>query len=1038
MTGALPGLRRLLALAGDGPCTGLSHDGTAFVQLGEEALSCRDDTGRVLWSAPVEAAPAAAAWGPDGGEVFTLGSGRVVVRDGDTGTPVGEGFAAPPDAHTLAVSPDGLRVVCAGGGVVVHHRATHGSVAVPAVDPVVAPAWDPQGRQLCLATATALQLWSVAPVRMDFAPCTGRTAVTALAWSPERDALAFADALGVHLVDRTEGRLLAELPFAGVVLGMGFSRTGRFLVVGTDREGVLVLDRALEEVARLPARLASPRDLAVSPTGRVLFAGPGGAELWELPDAAAYPAERRVGVLLRGWAAAMCRSVGRSLPSLRDHAPRAGTPSRLHDGGTALRAPAFAWAADGGRCVLETAPGTLGALRPDRAGAEWSAPAATGPGGAHDLELAPRPWALLACSSRDGRAGLTLLDADSGRLRAVLAGGQAPAWCPEPHGGGALLAVPEPGPAPTHLYVHTVDAAGRATGSPHSLHLPQGAGRPGWSPDGRLLGAGTLGAVVLWHMPEPSRARRLDLPSGGFAARVAFSPDGSRLAAAPAAGQGSLVVWSTLTWRVQRELGTPGGRGWAPALAWSPDGSLLAAPGPGEGTAVVQVWDVARGTLAMTLEPDAPPGPLWSVRWSPDGRRLATTYTGGRTLLWPVLGSDGPPRPGPRLPESPEYLAEAGAMAAAVDAAVPLSALAELSALLGPAPPPHRAPLHRGPAARALRGLGWPRHAHPALGAVVASRLRPDPRYAPPPGVPVQELRATLEWGLRGGGEPAERTPVTGDDLAAALESTHRELLPLLALLGPDAVAQDPALPLRLAEVPWARAAAEAGRRTGLPPRLPVAHGDDVPGPATAGAPAEWARHGPPDRLVPAQMALPAPLSNALWAQDALLYRTRRGRLPFTERDAVLVLDTSAAAHGQVGSCLRLCAHLLATALMTAGRSVALVRLDARDAPVRLAAPADLRRLWTPVRPEPGDPVRAAALARRAARGLAAADAAEPRTLLLTHPHEPPLPLPGSLTLRVHYPRHPVPADGPDTWVLAPEPGGAELHRVLTAVLGRL
>ncbi|MGC0333428.1 WD40 repeat protein [Streptomyces sp. SAI-170] len=1038
MTGALPGLRRVLALAGDGPCTGLSHDGTAFVQLGEETLNCRDDTGRVLWSVPVEGAPAAVAWGPDGGEVFTLRSGRVVVRDGDTGTPVGEGFMAPPDAHTLAVSPDGLRVACAGGGVLVHHRATHASAVVPAVDPVVAPAWDPQGRQLCLATATALQLWSVAPVRMDFAPSTGRTGVTALAWSPDRDALAFADVLGVHLVDRATGRLLAEVPSPGGVLGLGFSRTGRFLVVGTDQDVVLVFDRALEEVARLPARLGSPRDLGVSPTGRVLFAAPGGTELWELPDAAAYPAERRVGVLLRGWAAAMCRSVGRSLPSLRDHAPRVGTPSPLHDAGTALRAPAFAWTATGGRCVLETAPGTLGALLPGRPGALWSAPAATGPGGAHDLELAPAPYALLACASRDGRAGLTLLDAGSGAQRAVLAGGQAPAWCPEPHRDGAMLAVPEPGPGPTHLYVHTVDAAGNPAGTPHSLHLPQGTGRPGWAPDGRLLGAGTLGAVVLWHMPEPARARRLELPSGAFATRVAFSPDGSRLAATPAAGQGPLVVWSTLTWRVQRELGTPGGRGWAPALAWSPDGSLLAAPGPGEGTAAVQVWDVARGTLAMTLEPDTPPGPLWSVRWSPDGRRLATTYTGGRTLLWPVLGSGGRPEPGPGLPESPEFLAEAGAMAAAVDAAVPLSALAELSALLSPTPPAHRRALHRGTAARALRDLGWPRHAHPALGAVVASRLRPDPRYAPPPGVPLQELRTTLEWGLRGGGEPAERTPVTGDDLSAALDRTHRELLPLLALLGPDAVAQDPALPLRLADVPWARAAAEATRRTGLPPRLPVAHGDDVPGPATAGAPAQWARHGPPDRMVPAQMALPGPLLNALWAQDALLYRTRRGRLPFTERDAVLVLDTSAAAHGQVGSCLRLSAHLLATALMAAGHAVALVRLDARDAPVRLAAPADLRRLWTPVRPEPADPVRAAALARRAARGLSSADAAEPRTLLLTHPHEPPLPLPGSLTLRVHYPRHPVAPDGPDTWVLAPEPGGEELRRVLTAVLARL
>lgn len=403
-----------------------------------------------------------------------------------------------------------------------------------------------------------------------------------------------------------------------------------------------------------------------------------------------------------------------------------------------------------------------------------------------------------------------------------------------------------------------------------------------------------------------------------------------------------------------------------------------------------------------------------------------------------MLTSEESTEPGPSLPEPPEYLAELGTMAAAVDAAVPLDALADISALLRPAAPAGRRLLHQGRAARALRDLGWPRAAHPALSAVVASRLPSDPRYVPPPGIPLQELRTTLEWGLRGSGEQPERPSVSADGLAAALDRVHRELLPLLALLGPDAVCQDPALPLRLADGPWAAAAEAAARLPGLPSRLPVPLGDDVPGPTSAGAPAQWARHGPPDRLVPGQLALPAPLLNALWAQDALLYRTRRGRLPWTERDAVLVLDTGAAAQGQVGSCLRLCAHLLAAALLEAERAVALVRLDGLGPPERLTSAADLRRLWTPVMPEPAAPVRAAALAREAARDLAAVDAGEPRTLLLTHAHEPPLPVPGALTLRVHYPHHPVPPEGPDAWVLAPEPDGEELRRVLTRILGRL
>ncbi|MEV5547560.1 hypothetical protein AB0L35_15755 [Streptomyces sp. NPDC052309] len=1038
--GAAPppaGPRRLLALSGAEPCTGLSHDGTAFVQLAADALTCRDDTGRVLWSVSGDGPASAVAWGPDGGEVLALRDGRVTVHDGDSGAPVDDGFAVPPGAHTLAVSPDGLWVAAAGDGVVVRHRGTGGSSALPTVDPVVALAWDPQGRQLCLATGTALQLWSVAPVRMDFAPRTGRTGVTALAWSPDRNTLAFADSSGVHLVDRATGRSVADGQVPGAVAGLGFSRTGRFLVAGTDGGALLVLDRALDVVARLPARIGSPRDLSVSPTGRVLVGTRTGAELWELPDAAPYPAQRRVGVLLRSWAAAMCRSVGRALPSPRDRTPRIGGPAPLYDGGERLRAPAFAWAGPGGDCVLETAPGTLAALTPGRPGTRWSAPVASGPGGAHDLEAGPARHGLLACASRDGRAGLTVLAPDGGGTRSVLPGGQAPAWSPAPEG-PPVLAVPEPGPAPTHLYVYTLDAGGGPVGPPGSLYLSQGVGRPAWAPDGSALAAGTRGAVLLWHMPRRERAGRLALPPGTFATRVAWSPDGSRLAVTPAAGEGPLTVWSTLTWRVQREFGTPGGRGWAPALAWSPDGALLAAPGPGRETSVVQVWDVTRGTVAATLEPDGPPGPVWSVRWSPDGRRLATTYSGGRTLLWDVLAAPESDGPGVPLPGSPAYLAELGAMAAAVDAAVPLAVLADVAALLRPQPPAGHRLLHRGQAARALRSLGWPRSAHAALTAVVASRLRPDPRCAPPPGIPLQELRATLEWALGGGSVPPERPALPADEPAAALDEVHRELLPLLALLGPEAVCQDPALPLRLARGPWATAAAEATRISGVPPRLPVPLGDDVPGPATAGAPAQWARHGPPDRLVPSQMALPAPLLHALWAQDALLYRTRRGRLPWTERDAVLVLDTGAPAQGRVGSGLRLCAHLLAAALLEAGRAVALVRLDGRAAPARLTSPADLRLLWEPVPPEPADPLRAAALARDAARDLAAADAGEARTLLLTHAYEPSLPLPGSLTLRVHYPHHPVPPDGPDTWVLAPEPEAQELRRVLTGVLGRL
>ena len=67
------------------------------------------------------------------------------------------------------------------------------------------------------------------------------------------------------------------------------------------------------------------------------------------------------------------------------------------------------------------------------------------------------------------------------------------------------------------------------------------------------------------------------------------------------------------------------------AVAFSPDGALLAAAGSGERFATL--WEVASGRLVGRLRH---PTYVVAVRFDPQGRTLATAATGGTVRLWDV------------------------------------------------------------------------------------------------------------------------------------------------------------------------------------------------------------------------------------------------------------------------------------------------------------------------------------------------------------------------------------------------------------------
>lgn len=188
-----------------------------------------------------------------------------------------------------------------------------------------------------------------------------------------------------------------------------------------------------------------------------------------------------------------------------------------------------------------------------------------------------------------------------------------------------------------------------------------------WSPDGRRLAAGdTNEVVIIWDVASGERLHVL--PHNSWPESCVWSPLGDRIAVGTSS---SLIrIWDTSTG--EREHLLDGHIGIIYTLAWSPDGSQIAALGSTEksartwdwqneeplyalpsaegtndldwspdSTAVatstgegVKVWEAASGELLYTL---GSAGATRSVRWSPDGLELlASGYDG--IMAWEIIG----------------------------------------------------------------------------------------------------------------------------------------------------------------------------------------------------------------------------------------------------------------------------------------------------------------------------------------------------------------------------------------------------------------
>jgi hypothetical protein len=94
----------------------------------------------------------------------------------------------------------------------------------------------------------------------------------------------------------------------------------------------------------------------------------------------------------------------------------------------------------------------------------------------------------------------------------------------------------------------------------------------------------------------------------------------------------TLKVWDAATGKESFTLNGHKGRVWS--VAWSPDGKRIVS-GSFDGT--LKVWDVATGLETLTLRGHT--GFVFSVDWSPDGKRLVSGSRDNTLRIWDATTS---------------------------------------------------------------------------------------------------------------------------------------------------------------------------------------------------------------------------------------------------------------------------------------------------------------------------------------------------------------------------------------------------------------
>jgi WD40 repeat protein/tetratricopeptide (TPR) repeat protein len=439
----------------------------------------------------------------------------------------------------------------------------------------------------------------------------------AIAVVPDADLVAVAGRTGgVALFSREGKRLRHEGSPLGGIYDLVLAADGKLLVAGCE-EGFVTWDLAGSD--RWVVRAGNVFSVAVCPNRRLLASGGRKIELWSLIT------KRLLATFPPAAAGARVEfsEDGRALLAVVNGTPVAGWPvsgtpeRRVLDGHTA-GVPAIAFSPDGQQ---------LASVSKDRTVRLWEAatgrPLRTLTGHAGEIEaVAFNPdGSLLATGDLAGP--LRVWDARSGDLLADIGRGELPdqIWRLQFSPGGEYLAA-----AGGNIAVWTVQKASAQVSLKPLCTLTMPPGKAGVIDLAAMPGGTELvcldrdGGLYSYDLARADTLQPLANARVGLRS-LHFTPAGDRLTLLTRNGTLAVRDWQTKS--------TADTHRRAESVAVSADGRWAAVVEAGHSVAVVEL---ASGREVLALPPEG--SEVWSLAWSPDGRKLALGLSDGTVTVW--------------------------------------------------------------------------------------------------------------------------------------------------------------------------------------------------------------------------------------------------------------------------------------------------------------------------------------------------------------------------------------------------------------------